>query len=200
MDYSKPLKPGPVDYGFDQYFGIPASLDMDPYVYVENDRVTEQPSATTPGQNKPRGVFWRPGPIAPSLKVEEVLPKITAKAVDYIRERAKMPDQPFFAYVALTSPHTPWLPAGKFRGKSKAGDYGDFVAETNAMLGAIMKAVEENGLADNSILIFTSDNGADWTPEDKARFAHRSNASWRGLKRDIYEGGHRIPFYCPLAG
>jgi arylsulfatase A-like enzyme len=200
VDYSKPLKPSPVDYGFDTYFGIPASLDMEPYVYIENDRVSEQPTSTTPGQDQPRGVFWRPGPIAPSLKVQEVLPTITARAVDYIRERAKTPDQPFFAYIPLTSPHTPWLPAEKFRGTSRAGDYGDFVAHTDATLGSIMQAIDETGLAANTVLIFTSDNGADWTPDDKAQSKHRANANWRGLKRDIYEGGHRIPFMVRWPG
>ncbi len=199
-DYSKPLKPSPIDHGFDTYFGIPASLDMDPYVYIENDKVVEQPTAQTEGRNKPRGVFWRPGPMAPAFDFDQVLPEITKRATEYIRDRAATPTKPFFAYIALTSPHTPWLPSAAFQGKSKAGDYGDFVAQTDAALGSIVRAVDAAGLGNNTLIIFTSDNGADWTPEDKARFPHRSNADWRGLKRDIYEGGHRIPFIARWPG
>jgi arylsulfatase A len=109
-NYTKPLHPGPLDHGFDYYFGIPASLDMAPYLYFENDRVVEQPTSFTPGSKQPRGVFWRPGPCAPHFKHEEVLPTITSKAVAYIRERAAHPDRPFFLYLPFAGPHTPWLP------------------------------------------------------------------------------------------
>ena len=199
-DYTKPLRPGPVDHGFDYYFGIPASLDMDPYLYFENDRVLEQPTAHTPGRNTPRGVFWRPGPIAPGMRVEDVLPTLRDRAIRYIGQRASRREQPFFLYLPLTSPHTPWLPSSEFRGKSKAGDYGDFVAETDDVLGSVLKALDEQRLTSDTLVIFTSDNGADWTPEDKERFVHRSNARWRGLKRDIYDGGHRVPFIARWPG
>jgi arylsulfatase A-like enzyme len=200
-DYSKPLHPGPVDHGFDYYFGIPASLDMDPYLYFENDRAVEQPISTTPGSNEPRGVFWRPGGIAPHFKIPEVLPTLTSKAESIIRERgAKSKEQPFFLYVALSAPHTPWVPGNAFRGKSKAGIYGDFVAQVDDALGRILRAVDEAGIRDNTLLIFTSDNGADWKVQDKARYAHRANANWRGEKADIWEGGHRIPFIARWPG
>jgi arylsulfatase A-like enzyme len=200
VDYSKPLRPGPLDYGFDYYFGIPASLDMEPYVYFENDRVLEQPTAHTAGKNSPRGVFWRPGPIAPQFQVEGVLPQLRERAVSYIRSRAERPGQPFFLYLALTAPHTPWLPSSSFRGVSKAGDYGDFVAETDDVLGSVVHALDQHGLARNTLIIFTSDNGADWFPADQERYPHRANGTWRGLKRDIYEGGHRIPFIARWPG
>lgn len=199
-DYTQPLRPGPVDHGFDYFFGIPASLDMIPYVYVENDQVVEQPTSHTEGRNDPRGVFWRPGPIAPGFKIEEVLPTLTAKATAFIRERADTTGQPFFLYFPLTAPHTPWVPAKEFLGKSKAGDYGDFVAQVDEALGQVMRALEETGLAGNTLLIFTSDNGAHWNPEDKIRFAHRANADWRGMKADIHEAGHRVPFLARWPG
>jgi arylsulfatase A len=199
-DYTQPLHPAPIDHGFDYFFGIPASLDMAPYVYVENDQVVEQPTSHTEGRNDPRGVFWRPGPIGPSFKIEEVLPTLTQKAVAFIRKRADGAGLPFFLYFPLTAPHTPWVPADKFRGKSKAGDYGDFVAQVDDALGQIMRALEESGLDGNTLLIFTSDNGAHWTPQDKARFAHRANADWRGMKADIHEGGHRVPFLARWPG
>jgi arylsulfatase A-like enzyme len=200
VEYSKPHKPGPPDYGFDYYYGIPASLDMDPYVYIENDRTVEQPTANTPGQTKPRGVFWRPGPIAPGLKIEEVLPTLRDKAVGYLKQRAKTPDKPFFLYFPMTGPHTPWVPHPQYRGKSGAGIYGDFVMECDDVIGSVMKTLDETGLASNTILILTSDNGAHWTPEDRKLYPHRANASWRGQKADIHEAGHRIPFIVRWPG
>lgn len=197
-DYSRPLRPGPLDHGFEYFFGIPASLDMDPYLWVENDRAVEAPTHRIEGRNQPRGVFWRPGAIAPSFRLEEVLSTLTGRAVRYIR--AQSPERPFFLYVALTSPHTPWLPGPAFRGKSKAGDYGDFVAETDDALGRILQALDETGLGKETLVIFTSDNGAHWTPEDKARYAHRANAGWRGMKADIWEAGHRVPFLARWPG
>lgn len=199
-DYSKPLKPGPVDHGFDYYFGIPASLDMDPYLYFENDHAVEQPTKTSPGRNEPRGVFWRPGPIAPHFQIEEVLPTLQNKAVAYIRDRAKTPDKPFFLYFPLTGPHTPWVPLSRYKDKSGAGIYGDFAVQVDDTLGAIMKVLDETGLSSNTLLVFTSDNGAHWTPADKEKYPHRANASWRGMKADIHEAGHRIPFLARWPG
>ncbi|HYO80131.1 MAG TPA: sulfatase-like hydrolase/transferase, partial [Bryobacteraceae bacterium] len=200
VDYAGTLRPGPVDHGFDRYFGIPASLDMEPYVYIENERTAEQPTAKTPGQDKPRGVFWRPGPIAPGLKIEEVLPTLRDRAVSYLRERARSPSEPFFLYLPLTGPHTPWVPKPEFQGKSGAGIYGDFVAQVDDTLGAVMRTLDEAGLADNTILIYTSDNGAHWSPEDQEKYPHRANGTWRGMKADIHEAGHRVPFIVRWPG
>ncbi len=199
-DYDQPLRPGPLDHGFDDYFGIPASLDMDPYLYFHNDRPLEKPTAQIAASSSPRGVFWRAGARAPGFALEQVLPTLTSRAVDTIRERARTPDQPFLLYLALTAPHTPWLPRPEFRGKSKAGDYGDFVAQVDDTFGRVVKALDENGFAENTLVIVTSDNGADWKVADKAAFAHRANADWRGEKADIWDGGHRIPFMARWPG
>ncbi len=199
-DFSQPLRPGPVTHGFDYYYGIPASLDMDPYVYFENDKVVEAATSETPGSSAPRGVFWRKGAMAPSFSIPEVLPTLTDKAVSILRDRAAKPNQPFFLYLALNAPHTPWVPKDKFKGRSTAGTYGDFVAAVDETIGVVMTALEETGLAKNTLFIVTSDNGADWKVEDKEKFVHRANASWKGEKADIWDGGHRIPFLARWPG
>lgn len=198
-DYSKPLHPVPTDVGFDYYFGIPTSLDMPPYLYFENDRVIEQPTSSTPGSTD-RGAFWRAGDMAPHFNFQQVVPTVTDKAVEIIKVRGAKPAQPFFLYVAMPSPHTPWLPRPEYKGKSRAGAYGDYVAETDDMLGRIMAQVDACGLTSNTLFIFTSDNGADWRLDDQARYEHRANADWRGQKADIWEGGHRIPFIARWPG
>lgn len=199
-DFTRPLTPGPISHGFDYYFGIPASLDMAPYVYFENDRVVEQATVKDAGSHEPRGVFWRAGMRAPHLEIPQVLPTLTNKAVSVIEERAKTPSQPFFLYFALPSPHTPWVPLPEFKGKSKAGDYGDYVVEVDTMIGKVLDTLKSSGLADNTLVVITSDNGADWKPEDIEHYPHRANASWRGEKADVWEAGHRIPFLVRWPG
>ncbi|MEZ5401082.1 MAG: arylsulfatase [Bryobacteraceae bacterium] len=200
VDYDQPLKPGPNDHGFDYYFGIPASLDFEPYVFVENDHVVERHTSHTPGKNNPRGVFWREGPIAPHFTMEGCLPTLTDKAVGFLKDRAKKPDQPFFLYFPLTGPHTPWVPLKQYIGKSGAGLYGDFVMQVDDVLGRIARTLDELKMTDNTMLVFTSDNGAHWTPEDKAKYPHRANAHWRGQKADVWDAGHRIPFLARWPG
>jgi arylsulfatase A len=195
VDYSKPIKGGPLDLGFDYFFGIPASLDMLPYVYVENDRVVAAPTEAveeTQGRQ-----FFRGGPIAPGFKHEEVLPRCTAKAVEFIDNHAiKRPADPFFLYFPLNAPHTPILPTREFQGKSGIGPYGDFVMQCDWTVGEILKALDRHKIAENTLFIVTSDNGcspmADF--DDLARQGHHPSYHFRGYKADIYEGGHRIPF------
>jgi arylsulfatase A len=204
VDYTKPLRPGPVTVGFDEYFGIPASLDMPPYLFVENDRPLELPTAKIgpSGDAKVgRGPFWRAGAIAPSFRHADVLPRITQRAVAFLDRQAKSAERkPFFLYLALTAPLTPYLPGSKFRGHSGAGDYGDFVTMVDASVGEVLASLDRNGLAESTLLIFTSDNGARWNQEEIRQFGHRSNLNNRGQKSDIYEGGHRIPFIVRWPG
>ncbi|MBW8036479.1 MAG: arylsulfatase [Planctomycetes bacterium] len=198
VDFTQPIKQGPTERGFDYYFGIPASLDMTPYVYVENDRVTALPNGITPGSKGK--TFWRKGAIAPDFKHIEVLPKITEKAVSFID--AQPGDKPFFLYFPLSAPHKPILPGKEFQGKSGLNEWGDFVLQVDWTVGQILKALKRKGFEDNTLIIVTSDNGA--TPgADFAhleKFGHNPSYIFRGYKADIFEGGHRMPFIAKWPG
>lgn len=197
VDYARPLTGGPHTAGFNVFFGIPASLDMEPYLWIEKDRCVAAPTAWSPGgQHQRRGGdgFFRPGPMAPDFRHEDVLPEITRRTVRFLEAHARAGgNRPFFAYVALSSPHDPWLPTGPFRGRSQAGPRGDFVAQTDHAVGEILKALDRLGLAGRTLVLFTSDNGAHWLPGEIRQFRHHANGPWRGQKADIHEGGHRVP-------
>ncbi|MFK7847349.1 MAG: arylsulfatase [Rhodothermales bacterium] len=195
-DYFVDLTPGPVDHGFDYYYGIPASLDMQPYVYFENEQVVETPTeevAFSAHRRQEGGGFWRAGPVAPSFKHINVLPDITQKAVDFIESEAADPD-PFFLYIPLSAPHTPWLPTAPFKDASGAGYYGDFATQVDWSVGEVLKALDRLSITENTLIVFTSDNGAHWYPKDIETFGHQANGHLRGQKADIWEGGHRVPF------
>ncbi|HIQ58648.1 MAG TPA: arylsulfatase [Candidatus Merdivicinus intestinavium] len=197
VDFSARIENSPVTRGFDYYFGISASLDMPPYVYIENDRAVEAPDHRYPGvaalpDGAPTLGYARPGPCAPDFRHEEVLPRLTQKALEKIHEYK---DRPFFLYFPLPAPHTPILPTEEFRGKSGANAYGDFCLMCDDVAGQVLRQLEADGIADNTIVIFTSDNGcsphADFA--GLAEKGHNPSYIFRGHKADIYEGGHRIP-------
>ena len=201
VDFSKQVS-GPNTLGFDYSYIIPSSLDMTPYLYLENERATELPTAYTTGKSQAkdgRGVFWRAGEVAPNFDFHNVLGHLTEKATDFIGKQKTAKD-PFFLYFPVTAPHTPWLPTDEVNGKSKAGRYGDFVILVDITVGKVLQALEQSGQAENTLIIVTSDNGSNWTPEDKQQYEHRANYIYRGQKADIYEGGHRIPFIVRWPG
>jgi arylsulfatase A-like enzyme len=202
IDYARPVTGGPTVLGFDRFFGIPASLDMPPYVYVENDRVERLPTARLPGVPFSDPGFYRPGIAAPGFRVESVLGDLTARAVRHVRERAKDRGRPFFLYLALAAPHTPVVPSQAFAGRSGIGRYGDFVAETDAAIGAVLGALDEGGLAATTLVIATSDNGPAPAGGIAEALGHGHDASggFRGHKADLYEGGHRVPFVVRWPG
>ena len=136
---------------------------------------------------------FRPGPMADSWNPYDILPTITNKTVEWLEKQSA--DKPFFAYLAFNSPHYPIVPNEEFHGKSRAGYYGDFVIETDAQVGKVLDALDKTGVADNTIVIFTADNGAETAAFDRLKeFDQWSSGGFRGVKRDIYEGGHRVPF------
>ena len=194
IDFAKPIARGPLAVGFDYYFGISASLDMAPYVYVENDRVTRLPTA-----HQEKWGIVRPGAKAPDFDFFEVLPTLTRKATGFLDEHAAHhAGRPFFLYFPLTAPHTPVVPAKAFTGRSQAGEYGDFVAQVDGAIGEIVQALDRLGQADNTLLIVTSDNGSANQP--MTEYDHRPNGPWRGRKSTIWEGGHREPFLARWPG
>lgn len=196
IDFSKPPTSGPRSLGFDHAFVLPASLDMEPYCFLEQDTLTEIPIAHTPGNDLNTGytgAFWRAGKLAPSFRFDQVLPNLTDKAVQLIEQRAQH-HEPFFLYLPLPAPHTPWLPTDTFQGTSGAGVYGDFVQQVDDAVGRILNTVDHLGLSKNTLIVFTSDNGPYWRPAFSERFGHQATGIYRGMKGDAWDGGHRVPF------
>lgn len=186
VDWSARITGGPVDLGFDYWYGIAASLDMPPYIYIENDQFVGECTTTK--------AFHRKGPSHADFEAVDVLPEIGRKSAEYIQQQKG--EQPFFMYIPLTSPHAPIVPTDEWKGKSKLGTYGDFVMNTDAIVGQIVDAVDAAGLADNTLIIVTSDNGCSKVADIPALKAqgHYPNANFRGSKSDIWDGGHRVPF------
>lgn len=175
---------------------------MDPYCYLRNDTLTAIPDEYTPGNDLNTGytgAFWRAGRIAPGFEFDQVLPTFTREAQDFI-VRNSSSEQPFFLYLPLAAPHTPWMPTEEYQGKSGAGQYGDFVEMVDAAVGAVLNTLEKKGVTKNTLVIFASDNGPFWRPQMIEQFDHRAAHIYRGMKADIWEGGHRIPFVVKWPG
>lgn len=195
VDFEQKLKGGPLSVGFDYYFGddVPS---FPPHTFIENDRVAINPSEWK--EERP----GLPGPMAPGWTYEALLPKITEKAVNYIQERTSANNnKPFFLFFSMSAPHTPIAPADPFIGRSEAGRYGDFVYQVDHSVGEILKVLEEMNISNNTLILFSSDNGA--IPVDGENYVgrfgsiyeygHYPNGNLRGVKSDAWEGGHRVP-------
>jgi len=210
VDFTKPIADSPITRGFHEYFGVSASLDMAPYVWIENDhfvkaKLVQQPAVKFPG-------YVRQGPRAADLKFEEGLDVLAERAAGFFKRMAKQ-DNPFFLYLPLTGPHKPVTPHPRFQGKTGLGPYGDFVMNVDDTVGQVLKALDANKLADNTLVLFTSDNGSFMyrvdddedhvkSPSKQQYHAknHTANGPWRGTKADIWEGGHHVPFFARWPG
>jgi len=211
VDFKKPIANGPTTRGFDYYFGT-AVPNFPPYCFIENEMTVGVPDG-----KKPDDMFGSPGPILEGWKLEEILPGLERKAVEYIDAKGgrinnpafrQTAGKPFFLYVPLTAPHTPIAPARQFKGRSEAGAYGDFICQVDYVTGQIIDALKHNGLSDNTLVIFTSDNGSpgrDGTnmsgkTNSVRRFGHNPSYIYRGIKADAWDGGHRVPFIARWPG
>ncbi|MCK4817738.1 arylsulfatase, partial [bacterium] len=202
FDVSKPIGGGPLKAGFDYYFGL--DLPSSPLCYIENNEIT----GPIPEIRMPAGMYGGGGTglMQKDFVQEQMQPILTNKTVEYINQYgANKPDKPFFLYASFVSPHAPIVPTKKFKGKTEAMPYGDYVHQTDYHIGEIIQALKKNNLTENTIVIFTSDNGSPsrsgageyqsgpiGSVQDQSN--HNPSYHWRGRKGDIWEGGHRVPF------
>lgn len=201
FDWDKAIPGGPLAHGFDHYFGDDVP-NFPPYAWIEDDRVLTAPTVPyKPNPKPPEGNHeGRPGPMVAGWRLDAVMPELTRRAVEYV-DQQKDSQQPFFLFFPFTSPHAPIVPAESHEGASDAGPFGDFVAQSDASVGAVMKALQRAGLADNTLVIFSSDNGPEHYAYPRAKkFEHQSSGPLRGLKRDVWEGGHRVPMIVRWPG
>lgn len=186
IDWKGTIKGGPVDLGFDSWFGITASLDFPPYLWIRDRNWV--------GEGTHVKAFHRDGPASEDFEAIDVLDRLTKETVSYISGYDS--EKPFFLYMPLPSPHTPIVPTEKWQGKSGINKYADYVMQTDAVVGSVVGALEAKGISENTILLVTSDNGC----SKQAKFdqleshGHFASAQYRGSKSDIWEGGHRVPF------
>ena len=212
VDFGGRITDSPLQHGFDSYYGVSASLDMAPYVYIRNDRFTMQPTQQQRAVKFPH--FVRQGPRAEDFVMDKVLDRLTDEAVACIRRGAAAP-QPLFLYLALTAPHKPAQPHPRFRGKTGLGEYGDFVAQVDAAVGRVLAAIDVAGIRNETLVVYSSDNGSymyrfdggkrrdhveDVTVQGYRSEHHRANGPFRGTKADIYEAGHHVPLFVRWPG
>ncbi len=217
-DWLEPLSPGPNDLGFDYYFGMPVVNSAPPYVYVENDKLigsvasdplnylgrnavdsTPMPKLPHEAGQRSNNAFNGADKAHQLFIEEEIAPTFTEKAISWIEDNK---ENPFFLYLATTHIHHPFTPAPKFKGSSEIGLYGDFIQELDWMVGEIVTALEEKGLSDNTLIIFTSDNGGMFNAGGQIAFdkGHFQNGNLLGFKFGVWEGGHRVPFIAKWPG
>ncbi len=203
FDWSKPIPDGPLSHGFDHYFGDTV-INFPPYCWIEDDRVPRAPDVNMDTSKwKPiKEGNWecRPGPMVSGWDPYQNLPITTQRGVEVIKAQAGS-EEPFFLYFAFPSPHAPIIPNDEFDGRSQAGPYGDLVVETDDACGRLLKALEDSGQAENTLVFFSADNGPEkYAYERDEKYGHWSPHPLRGLKRDIYEGGHHVPYIIKWPG
>ena len=195
IDYTTPIGGGPNTLGFDYSFNIAGSLDMAPYCFIENGRVLDLPTI----EKDPYNPQQRPGLMPPGWQDEEVDVSFARKAVDWINKQARE-ERPFFLYLTPSAPHRPCMPPDFIKGSSSAGQRGDMIALFDWLVKQVDDALQENDIAGNTLLIITSDNGAQTTDYYGKDWGHKANGELRGQKADIWDGGHREPLIIRWPG
>lgn len=201
IDYSRPFVGGPTAHGFDEFYGTACCPTTDwLYAYIQDDRVPVPPTAVIDKSGYPKNPYtndFRPGMAAPDFDASEVDLVFMEKSLAFMRRQVeKAPDQPFFLFHSMQAVHLPSIPARRFRGKTEAGPHGDFIFQMDWIVGRLMQELDELGVADNTLVVFCSDNGPEVPTVIHMRKDHQHDGAhpWRGVKRDGWEGGHRTPF------
>jgi arylsulfatase A-like enzyme len=207
VDFSRRIEGGPVDHGFDRFFGTACCPTTDwLYAFIEGDRVPVPPAGRINKTTLPKHPYandCRPGLIATNFPMEEVDLVFLKKSREFLEQHVRQsPGQPFFLYHAAQAVHLPSFAAPQFKGKTQAGPHGDFIHQLDWVVGELMSTLEKLGVADNTLVIFTSDNGPETTSVIHMRAVHDHDGArpWRGVKRDDWEGGHRVPFVVRWPG
>ncbi len=201
VDFSRRIEGGPVDHGFQQFFGTACCPTTDwLYAYIKDDRIPVPPSTLLDKSSLPAHPYandCRQGLIASDFSMETVDLVFLEKSREFLEQHVRTsPGKPFFLYHATQAVHLPSFAAKQFQGKSLAGPHGDFILELDTIVGELLATLQRLGVADNTIVIFTSDNGPEVTSivHMRSDYHHDGARPWRGVKRDNWEGGHRVPF------
>ncbi len=198
--FSQPISGGPITRGFDKYFGTDVP-NWPPFCFIEQDRTVGIPTEFLPARLLQDNQASVPGPALKNWKLEPILPALYQRATEFIKQAATA-QQPFFVYLPLTTPHTPLAVNSSWVGKSGLNAFADLVMETDNVIGRVLQSVDELGLSDNTLVIFTSDNGC--APyigvEQLEAHGHFPSGPLRGYKSDAWEGGHRVPFIIRWPG
>lgn len=207
IDYSHPIVGGPVDHGFDQFFGTACCPTTDwLYAFIDGDRIPTPPKEKLDRQTLPDHPYSkdnRPGMVADDFDLEEVDMKFLEKSVQFLEDHVRRsPNKPFFLFHSTQAVHLPSFPGDAFQGKTKSGPHGDFIFQLDHIVGQLMQTLDRLGVAEETLVIFTSDNGPEVGTIYHMRRDHKHDGArpWRGIKRDNWEGGHRVPFIARWPG